>query len=139
MILAYDYPDIEIVAGAGGLSGDLSGAMRRMVGITDEFYNSVYRDIIGQVSIFIAVRLLTITLIELIKFQPAFGLVPVLLRPFSRGRIMLKNRNPFQWPRMIPNFFSDRRDIETLTKGARAVNISNDFSFEIISKYQLTH
>lgn len=45
----YDYPDIEIVAGAGGLSGDLSGAMRRMVGITDEFYETVYKDIIGKV------------------------------------------------------------------------------------------
>lgn len=45
---------------------------------------------------------------------------------------MLKNRNPFQWPRMIPNFFSDHRDIETLTKGARAVNIIVDFSFEVI-------
>lgn len=53
--------------------------------------------------------------------QPAFGLVPVLLRPFSRGRISLKSRNPFHWPRMQPNFFSDQRDIETLTKGIRAV------------------
>lgn len=35
---------------------------------------------------------------------------------------MLKNRNPFQWPRLIPNFFSDQRDVETLTKGARAVS-----------------
>lgn len=48
--LAYDYPDIEIVVGAGGLSGDLSGAMRTMVGITDEFYHTVFRDIIGKVS-----------------------------------------------------------------------------------------
>lgn len=56
---ANDYPDIEIVAGAGGLSGDTSGAMRQMVGITDEFYETVFRDIIGE---------------------PAFGLVPVLLR-----------------------------------------------------------
>lgn len=47
---ANDYPDIEIVVGAGGLSGDLSGAMRTMVGITDEFYRTVYKDIIGKVS-----------------------------------------------------------------------------------------
>lgn len=49
LFLVYDYPDIEIVAGAGGLSGDTSGAMRNMVGITDEFYHEVYRDIIGKV------------------------------------------------------------------------------------------
>lgn len=50
IFLENDYPDIEIVAGAGGLSGDVSGAMRRMVGITDEFYHTVFRDIIGKVS-----------------------------------------------------------------------------------------
>lgn len=44
-----DYPDIEIVAGSGGLSGDTSGAMRNMVGLTDEFYHTVFRDIIGKV------------------------------------------------------------------------------------------
>lgn len=50
IFLADDYPDIEIVVGAGGLSGDSSGAMRRMVGITDEFYYTVFSDIIGKVS-----------------------------------------------------------------------------------------
>lgn len=49
MFTASDYPDIEIVQGAGGLSGDISGAMRNMIGITEEFYRSVYRDIIGKV------------------------------------------------------------------------------------------
>lgn len=51
VLSAHDYPDIEIVVGAGGLSGDTSGAMRRMVGITDEFYYTVFRDIIGTVSL----------------------------------------------------------------------------------------
>lgn len=51
-----DYPDIEIVVGAGGLSGDLSGAMRNMVGITDEFFHIVYRDIIGKVFVEIIYR-----------------------------------------------------------------------------------
>lgn len=100
LLIAADYPDIEIVVGAGGLSGDISGAMRNMIGITNEFYQSVYRDLIGK---------------------PAFGLVPVLLRPNSRGRISLKSRNPFHWPRMEPNFFENQTDIETLTKGIRAV------------------
>lgn len=49
LITAPDYPDIEIVIGAGGLSGDSSGTLRNMLGITDEFYHNVYRDIIGKV------------------------------------------------------------------------------------------
>lgn len=102
-----------------------------MTGITDEFYHSVYRDIIGKVNKFFSNICFVnrkLCLINVLKSQPASGFVPVLLRPFSRGRIMLKSRNPFQWPRMIPNFFSDQRDIATLTKGARSVNISNKFA-----------
>lgn len=49
MILDSDYPDIEIVIGAGGLSGDTSGTLRNMLGITDEFYKKVFRDIVGKV------------------------------------------------------------------------------------------
>lgn len=89
------------------MSGDISGAMRNMLGISDDFYHSVYRNLIGK---------------------PAFGLVPVLLRPFSRGRISLKSRNPLQWPKMEPNFFSDQRDVRTLTQGARAVSFISFYS-----------
>lgn len=35
---------------------------------------------------------------------------------------MLKSRNPLKWPRMMPNFFSDQRDVETLIKGVRSVS-----------------
>ncbi|XP_037032408.1 glucose dehydrogenase [FAD, quinone] isoform X1 [Bradysia coprophila] len=95
---AYDYPDIEIVIGAGGLSGDASGTLRNMLGLPDEFYHRVYGKIIGK---------------------HAFGLVPVLLRPRSRGRLSLKSTNPFHWPRMEPNFYTDRNDLTTLIEGIR--------------------
>lgn len=47
----YDYPDIEVVMGAGALSGDISGTMRNMLGITEEFFQKVYKRIIGKVII----------------------------------------------------------------------------------------
>lgn len=46
---------------------------------------------------------------------------------------MLKSQNPFHWPKMLPNFFSDQRDVETLTKGIRAVNYFIHFFLEKIS------
>lgn len=101
---AADYPDIEIVMGAGGLSGDRSGTLRNMLGLPDEFYHKVYRGV---------------------KDKPAFGLVPVLLRPESRGRISLKSTNPFHWPRMEPNFYTDRRDLTRLMDGVRMVSYWN--------------
>lgn len=86
--------------GAGALSGDISGTMRNMLGITDEFFENVYNGIIGK---------------------HAFGLVPVLMQPRSRGRIKLKSSNPFQWPSMQPNYLEDVTDVERLIKGVRMV------------------
>lgn len=102
LLAAKNYPDIEIILGAGALSGDLSGSMRNMLGISDEFFEKVYKGIIGH---------------------DAFGLVPIVMRPKSRGRVRLKGRNPFQWPRMEPNYFSDPNDddLETLVRGAKFV------------------
>lgn len=48
--IATDYPDIEIVIGAGGLGGDRSGTLRNMLGLPDEFYHKLYRDVMGKVS-----------------------------------------------------------------------------------------
>ncbi len=93
--------------GAGALSGDISGTMRNMLGITNEFFENVYDGIIGK---------------------HAFGLVPVLMQPKSRGRIELKTTNPFQWPSMQPNYLDDVSDVERLIKGVRIV--SCDVAFE---------
>lgn len=43
-ITASDYPDMELVMGTGALTGDTSGSLRKLLGMTDEFYNAVYRD-----------------------------------------------------------------------------------------------
>lgn len=76
--------------------------MRNMLGITKEFFMEVYRDIIGK---------------------NAFSLVPIIMRPKSRGRLQLKSRNPFQWPKMQPNYFSNEDDLNTLVEGAKMVNL----------------
>ncbi|XP_055326921.1 glucose dehydrogenase [FAD, quinone]-like [Sitodiplosis mosellana] len=76
--LAKDYPDIELVFAPGALNGYLNGAASRVMGLSSEFVDAVYGDIKGA---------------------SAFSLVPILMRPKSRGRISLKSTNPFQWPK----------------------------------------
>lgn len=49
----------------------------------------------------------------------AFQILPMLLHPRSKGYMKLKSRNPFHHPLFYPNFFADRRDIETLLQGIR--------------------
>lgn len=87
--------------GGGALSGDSSGTMRNMLGITDEFFRTVYKGVIGH---------------------HAFGMVPIVMKPKSRGRISLKSRNPFQWPRMVANYFDVDDDLNALVEGAKMVS-----------------
>ncbi|PSN57423.1 Glucose dehydrogenase [FAD, quinone] [Blattella germanica] len=61
----YEWPDLEIVLGPGALTGDTAGTLRRGLGITDKLYRKVYRPYQGR---------------------DAYALVPILLRPRSRGR-----------------------------------------------------
>lgn len=86
--------------GGGALSGDLSGTMRNMLGISQQFFDTVYKGVIGH---------------------HAFGMVPISMKPKSRGRISLESRNPFQWPKMEANYFDVEDDLRTLVEGAKMV------------------
>ncbi|KAG8262408.1 hypothetical protein J6590_053045 [Homalodisca vitripennis] len=39
-----------------------------------------------------------------------------LLYPYSRGKVLLRNGNPKEYPRLIAGYFSDERDIDTLLR-----------------------
>lgn len=95
-------PDIELVMGSGSLNGDTYGALRKLLGFTDDFYYSVYASILER---------------------PAFGMVPVLMRPKSRGFIKLRSKNPFVWPLMQPNYFEHPDDMKIMLQGVKMVKI----------------
>ncbi|XP_063695624.1 glucose dehydrogenase [FAD, quinone]-like [Culicoides brevitarsis] len=108
--LPEDVPDIELVMGSGSLNGDTYGALRKLLGFTDEFYYSVYKDVINK---------------------PAFGMVPVLMRPKSRGFMKLKSKNPFEWPIMQPNYFQHPDDMKVMLQGVKmAVEVAESRPFQ---------
>lgn len=78
----------------------MSGAMANMLGIPKPFVKKVYHDIMAK---------------------SAFSLVPIIMQPKSRGRLRLKNKNPFQWPIMEPHYLSHKEDLDTLVEGAKLV------------------
>jgi len=43
--------------------------------------------------------------------------VPTLLRPKSRGMILLKSSDPFQYPKILPGYVTEHEDLETLVAG----------------------
>ncbi|XP_062553777.1 glucose dehydrogenase [FAD, quinone] [Armigeres subalbatus] len=107
--LPSDVPDIELVLGTGAFNNDDSGSLRSAFGMTKEFYEQTYGTIMGH---------------------HAFAISPVLLKPKSRGRIMLKSRNPFHWPRMQGNYYQNYDDLRVLREGVKlAVQIGESSKF----------
>ncbi|XP_037084319.1 glucose dehydrogenase [FAD, quinone]-like [Pollicipes pollicipes] len=53
------------------------------------------------------------------KDKPGYRIVPVNLRPRSRGRVLLRSGNPFQHPDIFLNLFDDPHDLAVLREGGR--------------------
>ncbi|XP_018569550.1 glucose dehydrogenase [FAD, quinone]-like [Anoplophora glabripennis] len=96
------YPDMELLYQAGSIVSD--PLLRKNFGITDELYDQVYKPI---------------------EKAETFMVFPMLLRPKSKGRIMLRDGNYKTKPKIFPNYFADQADLDTIVKGVRlALNIS---------------
>lgn len=95
-----DYPDIELVLGSGALNGDIYGSLRNLLGIPDSFFREVYGSIVNK---------------------PTFSIAPVLMRPRSRGRVLIKSSSPFKWPVLKPNYFGDEFDTHVFVEGIKMV------------------
>ncbi len=45
--------------------------------------------------------------------------VPSLLNPKSRGKIVLKSRDPLEYPKIIANYLEEQEDVNTLVRGIK--------------------
>lgn len=95
---AEDRPDVQLFAASFADSSDGGMFGKRASGISDDYYAEVY---------------------EQILFKDAFMILPLLLRPKSRGRILLKDKNPRTPPLIYPNYFAHPRDLEIMVEGSK--------------------
>ena len=59
----------------------------------------------------------------------------MLLRPKSKGRIMLRDSNYKSKPYIFPNYFADPKDMETIIKGVRLIlDIANQPALKALGK-----
>lgn len=93
-----DWPDVQFHMAPASINSDAGARVRKVLNIKDSLYQSVYAPIANKDS---------------------WTIMPLLLRPRSRGWVRLRSKNPFDYPLMDPNYFSDRFDIDTLVEGAK--------------------
>lgn len=90
-----DRPDIQffMTSLADSTDGGMFGA--RASGMSNDYYADVYENII---------------------YKDAVLILPLLMRPKSRGKILLRDANPRSHPRIIPNYYAHKRDLEIMVK-----------------------
>ncbi|XKL64779.1 hypothetical protein PGB90_004865 [Kerria lacca] len=95
-----DYPDIEFIFASGTLASDGGTIMRRSFGITECMYEQIF----GYAS-----------------NKDTWTILPMLLHPKSRGRILLQDKNPWHPPKFYFNYFDDQYDMKILLEGIKEV------------------
>ncbi|XP_043270253.1 glucose dehydrogenase [FAD, quinone]-like [Venturia canescens] len=91
-----DYPNIEFLFVSTSVG--TTPIFRKNLNLDDDFWKQTFSDIDSQYS---------------------WTVYPMLLRPRSRGKILLRDADVRTHPRIIPNYMSDPEDVRLLIKGAR--------------------
>ncbi|XP_022218869.2 glucose dehydrogenase [FAD, quinone] [Drosophila obscura] len=99
-------PDIELIQVAGSLASDEGTALAKGANFKPEIYDRMYKELA-------------------LRQQDHFTFLIMHFAPASVGRLWLHNRNPLEWPRIDPKYFSAAEDVEYLLEGIKeAIRIS---------------
>ena len=93
-----DWPDIQFHMAPASINSDGGARVKKVLGLKEELYQETFKDITDTYS---------------------WTIMPLLLRPYSRGYVKLQSKNPFHYPLINPRYFSDPRDAATLVEGAK--------------------
>ncbi|XP_066259555.1 glucose dehydrogenase [FAD, quinone]-like [Euwallacea similis] len=93
-----DWPDVQFFFASYADSSDGGLFSKRAAGLKDDVYTAIYEENI---------------------YKESFSVITLLLRPNSKGRIMLKDKNPDSQVLIYPNYFDDPQDIKVLVEGAK--------------------
>ncbi|XP_017065811.1 glucose dehydrogenase [FAD, quinone] [Drosophila eugracilis] len=93
-------PDIELIQVAGSLASDGGTALAQGANFKPEIYEKMYKDLT-------------------LRQQDHFSFLIMHFNPASVGRLWLHNRNPLEWPRIDPKYFSAPADVEHLLEGIK--------------------
>lgn len=92
-----DWPDIEFHFVSGSPASDGGRQIRKAHGISDAMWQ-MYRPL---------------------AYRDTWSVIPMLLRPKSRGRILLRSSNPYDKPIFHAGYFTHPQDIKVLVEGVK--------------------
>lgn len=90
-----DRPDVQFFLASFADSSDGGMFGKRASGMSDNYYAEVY---------------------ERVLFRDAVMILPLLLRPKSRGKILLRDANSRTHPLIYPNYFDHPQDIKVMVR-----------------------
>ncbi|KAJ8958488.1 hypothetical protein NQ318_002282 [Aromia moschata] len=98
-----DWPDMEFMLTSTTTVADGGTQVKKAHGLTDDFYKEVYGDV---------------------NYKDSFGVFAMMLRPKSRGEILLSNTTgpkiPLTTPLLYHNYLTHPHDVNVLREGAKA-------------------
>jgi len=92
-----DWPDIEFHFVSGSPASDAGRQVRKAHGISDSMWE-MYKPL---------------------SYKDTWSVMPMLLRPKSRGRVRLRSSNPFDKPLFYAGYFTHPDDIKVLVEGVK--------------------
>lgn len=105
-------PDTEYLFSIGSFNSDAGRILRKSMNIRKDVYDSIYGNINNRES---------------------WSLIPVVLKPKSKGSVTLKSKNPFKYPRISYDFFAYEEDINVMLEGIKnVIRISETDAFRSI-------
>lgn len=100
-----DWPDIQFHMAPASINSDGGVQVRKILGLREDLYREMWAPLHDRYT---------------------WTIMPLLLRPKSRGWVRLQSRDPFVPPLMNPNYYDDPLDIATMVEGAKiALNTAN--------------
>ncbi|XP_037087074.1 glucose dehydrogenase [FAD, quinone]-like [Pollicipes pollicipes] len=104
-----DWPDVEFHYVSGTPASDGGRQIRKIQGLSDETWQ----------------------MFKPILFRDTVTIVPMLLRPASKGVVQLRSANPYDPPLLVPNYLTEEIDIRTMVEGIKiAVAIGETQAFK---------
>lgn len=93
-----DWPDIQFHMAPASINSDGGAQVWKILGLKPEVYKEMWSPLHETYT---------------------WTIMPLLLRPKSRGWVRLQSKNPFVPPLMNPNYYDDPLDMLTMIDGAK--------------------